>query len=32
MTVFTPLKQAAFDLVLHGETSMSEVERVVGLD
>jgi len=32
MTVFTPLKQAAFDLVLKGETSIGEVQRVVGLD
>jgi len=32
MTVFTPLKQAAFDLVMAGETSMGEVQRVVGLD
>ncbi|MEO0964156.1 MAG: ATPase, T2SS/T4P/T4SS family [Planctomycetota bacterium] len=32
MTVFTPLKSAAFDLVMAGETSMGEVQRVVGLD
>lgn len=32
MTMFTSLREAGMDLVLKGETSMDEIERVVGLE
>ncbi len=32
LTMFTSLKEAGYDMVIRGETSLEEIERVIGMD
>lgn len=32
LTMFTTLREAGYDMVMHGQTSIQEVERVVGME
>ncbi len=32
LTMFTSLKEAGYDMVIRGETSIEEIERVIGID